>query len=59
MSDTEKIVDDVTDVTDFDTTDIYDEISYEQALEWKKKAERLEKAEKTLVEYKKKAKELE
>lgn len=62
MSDTETIVDDVTtDVdTDIDTTDdSAEEISYEQALEWKKKAERLEKAEKTLVELKRKTKELE
>lgn len=63
MSDTETTVDDVTtDVdTDIDTTDdsTANEISYEQALEWKKKAERLEKAEKTLVELKRKAKELE
>lgn len=65
MSDMETTVDDVTtDVdTEIDTTDVLtdtpDEISYEQALEWKRKAERLEKAEKSLVEYKKKAKELE
>ncbi len=65
MSDTETIVDDVTtDVdTEIDTPDVSDdtpdEISYEQAIEWKKKAERLEKAEKSLVEYKRKAKELE
>lgn len=36
-----------------------DEITVEQALEWKKKAERLEKAEKTLVDQKRKLKELE
>jgi len=36
-----------------------DEITYEQAMEWKKKAERLEKAEKTLVEQKRKLKEIE
>lgn len=62
MSDTETTVDDVTtDVdTEIDTTDdSSEEISYEQALEWKKKAERLEKAEKTLVELKRKTKELE
>lgn len=62
MSDTENTVDDVTtDVdTEIDTTDdSTDEISYEQALEWKKKAERLEKAEKSLVELKRKTKELE
>lgn len=36
-----------------------DEITYEQAMEWKKKAERLEKAERTLVEQKRKLKEIE
>lgn len=36
-----------------DTQDDSDEITYEQALDWKKKAERLEKAEKRLVELKK------
>jgi len=34
-----------------------DEIAYEQAIEWKRKAERLEKAEKKLVSLKKKLKE--
>lgn len=38
-----------------DSTDI----TYEQAMEWKKKADRLEKAEKTLVDHKRKLKELE
>ena len=46
------------DTTD-DITDSPEEISYEQALEWKKKAERLEKAEKSLVEMKRKAKQSE
>ncbi len=36
-----------------------DEITYEQAMEWKKKADRLEKAERTLVEQKRKLKDLE
>lgn len=63
-------VDDVTtDVeTEDNTTDSSSEvstqedityISFEQAIEWKKKAERLEKAEKTLVDQKRKLKELE
>jgi len=33
-----------------------DEVSYEQAMEWKRKAESLEKAEKTIVDLKKKIK---
>lgn len=61
MSDTEIIVDEViVDNEEIDTNDdVPDEIPYETALEWKKKADRLGKAEKALVEYKKKAKELE
>lgn len=46
------------DVPDDNTTDD-SEISYEQALEWKKKAERLEKAEKKVVELKKQSKKIE
>lgn len=49
-------VTDVTDVSESDVTeteDSSDEITWEQAMEWKKKAERLEKAEKKLVELKK------
>lgn len=34
------------------------DITYEQALDWKQKAERLEKAEKALVDYKKQLKEI-
>lgn len=57
----DEVIDDVTDVTEYndttdDSTDTTDEISYDQAIEWKKKAERLERAEKSLVEYKRKAK---
>lgn len=68
MSELETTVDDVTtDVeTEIDTpetteveSETPEEVTYEQALEWKKKAERLEKAEKTLVEQKRKLKELE
>lgn len=44
---------------DVDSSEPSDEITYEQAIEWKKKAERLEKAEKTLVEQKRKLKEYE
>jgi len=43
----------------FDSSDSSDEITYEQAMEWKKKADRLEKAERTLVEQKRKLKEIE
>lgn len=39
------------------TTDAPDEISYEQALAWKNKAERADKAERKLVELKKQLKE--
>lgn len=39
-------------VTTEETWDSPDEISWEQAMEWKKKAERLDKAEKALVEKK-------
>lgn len=42
--------------TEETSTDDPDEISYETALEWKRKAERLEKAEKKLVELKKQVK---
>lgn len=62
MSDTENLVDDLPNGEPIDTPDdtpIYSEITEEQALEWKKKAERLEKAEKALVEYKRKLKEVE
>ena len=41
------------DVQDTQDDAVEEEITYEQALEWKKKAERLEKAEKALVERKK------
>lgn len=44
------------DISEDTTSDELFEISYEQALEWKKKAERLEKAEKKLVELKKQLK---
>lgn len=42
-----------TDVEDVDTTDDTASITWDQAMEWKKKAERLDKAEKALVEKKK------
>lgn len=45
--------------TEDSSSDSSDEITYEQAMEWKKKAERLEKAERTLVEQKRKLKEIE
>lgn len=45
------------DTDDTGATDTPDEITYEQALEWKAKAERLDKAEKRLVELKKQSKE--
>lgn len=54
--DTNVELDETLDNEPSDTEDTPDEISYEQAMEWKKKAERLEKAEKTLVEYKKQLK---
>jgi hypothetical protein len=53
-------MDEAMDDVDVDTTDTQsdsDAITYEQAMEWKQKAERLEKAEKKLVELKKSAKE--
>jgi hypothetical protein len=40
------------------TSEDESEITYEQALEWKRKAERAEKAERALVEKKKQLKEL-
>ena len=39
-----------------ETEETPDDISYEQAMEWKKKAERVEKAEKTIVDLKKQLK---
>lgn len=66
MSEVEnEIVEDTTDVdveetnTEDTSSDSSDEVTYEQAMEWKKKAERLEKAERTLVEQKRKLKEIE
>jgi len=51
---------DIEETTTEDTSsDSSDEITYEQAMEWKKKADRLEKAERTLVEQKRKLKEIE
>lgn len=56
----DETVEDVTDIEETETGETTsDEITYDQAIEWKKKAERLEKAEKTLVEQKRKLKELE
>ena len=50
----EEVVDGVDDTAyTEDVADQPDEVSWEQAMEWKKKAERLEKAEKKLVELKK------
>jgi hypothetical protein len=47
-----------TDTTDVDTdNDTPDEIDYNEAIEWRKKALRLDKAEKRLVELKKQLKE--
>ena len=55
----DETVEDTTDVEVEETETTSDDITYEQAMEWKKKADRLEKAEKTLVDQKRKLKELE
>lgn len=59
MSEVELEVEETNEELEDTTTDAPDEISYEQALAWKQKAERAEKAEKKLVELKKQLKEKE
>ncbi len=49
-----EVENEVEEINDDETTEIgSDEITYEQAMAWKQKAERAEKAERKLVEYKK------
>jgi len=56
MADLDQDFEDDVSYTESEDLDTNSEITYEQAMEWKKKAERLEKAERKLVELKKASK---